>query len=91
MSYELLKVTDHVDKWNVEKLRHVENGIVTNETNIEKLFIDLQEYALKNEIPNVEDFTTYAEVQSLINEMLIPENVLNMIALSQNEILEICK
>lgn len=34
MSYERLKVKDHVDTWDVEKLAHVEDGIIANETEI---------------------------------------------------------
>ena len=34
MGYERLKVTDHVDKWDAAKLRHVEDGIIANEEEI---------------------------------------------------------
>lgn len=37
MSYERLQVTDHVDKWDVAKLKHVEDGIVANEEAIRML------------------------------------------------------
>ena len=82
MSYERLQVTDHVDKWTVDKLRHVEDGIIANESGLEEIANNLNYYALKSEIPNIDNFTTKEEVQSIMN---------NMIALSKNEILEICK
>jgi hypothetical protein len=28
MSYERLNITDFVDKWDVEKVRHLEDGII---------------------------------------------------------------
>lgn len=35
MGYERLKVVDHVDKWDAAKLRHVEDGIIANEKEIQ--------------------------------------------------------
>lgn len=49
MSYERLQVTDHVDKWNVAKLRHVEDGILANEAEI-KNKQPLGNYADKTEV-----------------------------------------
>ena len=31
MNYEYLNIQDHVDKWDVEKIRHLEDGIIANE------------------------------------------------------------
>lgn len=85
MSYERLQVKDHVDKWTVDKLRHVEDGIIANEMELEKKQ-PIGDYALKEEIPDISNFTTHEEVQKLIEE-----GTLNMIALSKEEILNICK
>lgn len=54
MSYERLKVKDHVDTWDVEKLAHVEDGIIANETEIQKISEDLKNYALKEELPQTQ-------------------------------------
>lgn len=54
MSYERLKVKDHVDTWDVEKLAHVEDGIIANETEIQKISDDLKNYALKEELPQTQ-------------------------------------
>jgi nitrogen fixation/metabolism regulation signal transduction histidine kinase len=70
MSYERLKVKDHVDKWDAEKLAHVEDGIIANEAEIVRIFDDLKNYALKEDLP---------------------QDLLNMIALTQEEILVICQ
>lgn len=37
MSYTKLNITDHVDVWDVAKVRHIENGILANEQAIELL------------------------------------------------------
>ncbi len=37
MSYERLQVTDHIDKWTTDKLKHVEDGIIANEEAIKAL------------------------------------------------------
>lgn len=37
MSYERLRVTDHVDKWDAAKLSHVEDGIIANATEIARI------------------------------------------------------
>jgi hypothetical protein len=70
MSYERLNVKDHVDKWDAEKLAHVEDGIIANEAEIVRIFDDLKNYALKEDLP---------------------QDLLNMIALTQEEILVICQ
>lgn len=64
MSYERLQVTDHVDKWDAAKLKHVEDGIVSNEEAIDS-FLDeftndnaltlLIETGLVNPIVNLDD------------------------------------
>jgi hypothetical protein len=51
MSYERLKVKDYVDKWDAEKLAHVEDGIIANEAEIVRIFDDLKNYALKEDLP----------------------------------------
>lgn len=37
MSYERLNIQDHVDKWDVEKVKHLEDGIIANEEAIANL------------------------------------------------------
>lgn len=40
MSYERLELTDFVDKWDVAKVKHLEDGIVANEEAIERYHND---------------------------------------------------
>ena len=40
MSYERLNVQDFVDKWDVAKIQHLENGIIANEEAIERYYND---------------------------------------------------
>ena len=120
MSYERLKVADHVDKWDVAKLKHLEDGIIANEAELAKKAAksdipdvsklqpkgdyalkneipdvsDLQpkgDYALKKDIPDVGEFATRTEVQDLIDAIEMPEGTSGMIALTEEEILNICK
>lgn len=75
MGYERLKVVDHVDKWTVDKLRHVEDGIIANEEE------------LKNKQPKG-DYATNTYVQELVSEVKAEKN---MVALTKEEVLAICK
>lgn len=76
MGYERLKVTDHIDKWTVAKLRHVEDGIIANEKE------------LANKQPKGE-YVTETYVKELLEEL--KESEKDMIALTEQEILDICK
>lgn len=132
--YERLQVTDHVDRWTVDKLRHVESGIIANEQAIENVASNFEnfqtkgdyalkaeipdvsnfqvkgnyalkeeipdvsnfqvkgEYVLKTEMPDVSQFATHEEVQEMLNELEIPEGSgNNVIALTEDEIINICK
>lgn len=74
MGYERLQVVDHVDKWTVAKLRHVEDGIIANEEE------------LKTKQPKG-DYATNTYVKEL--EKRVEES--EMIALTRQEVLDICK
>lgn len=55
---------------------------------------DLQpkgDYALKKDIPDVSNFATHEEVQDLIDAIEMPGGTSGMIALTEEEILNICK
>ena len=49
MSYERLQLIDLVDKWDTKKIEHLENGIVSNENNLNAL-----EYKVNNK--KIEDY-----------------------------------
>lgn len=49
------------------------------------------DYALKKDIPDVSNFATHTEVQELIDAIEMPEGTSGMIALTEEEILNICK
>lgn len=74
MGYERLDVTDHVHKWTVAKLRHVEDGILANEEE------------LKNKQPKG-DYATNTYVNELVGKIEAKE----MIALTEQEVRDICK
>ena len=107
MAYEKLKLVDHVSKWSAAHVSHIEDGILANEQALntklsEKDLADYAktkdlsnyqpkgDYALKSEIPNVDNFTTHEQVQELIEAIEFPEAG-DMIALTEEEILNICK
>lgn len=101
MSYNKLNLKNG-QKWTQEHIAHLENGIVSveNEIAIKANKADIPDisnlqpkgdYALKNEIPNVSKFATHDEVQELIGAIEMPEGSSGMIALTEEEILNICK
>lgn len=74
MGYERLQVVDHVDKWTVAKLRHVEDGIIANEEE------------LKTKQPKG-DYAT----NTYVNELASKIEANGMIALTEQEVRDICK
>lgn len=101
MSYNRLNLKNG-QKWTQDHIAHLENGIVANENELAKKALktdipdisNLQpkgDYALRKDIPDVSNFTTHKEVQDLINAIEMPEGASGMIALTEEEILNICK
>lgn len=101
MAYSKLNLKNG-QKLTATHLAHIESGIAANEAELTKKAAksdipdvsNLQpkgDYALKNEIPDVSDFATHEEVQDLIDAIEIPEGTSGMIALTEEEILNICK
>ena len=101
MSYSKLNLKNG-QKLNETHLAHIEQGIIANEAELGKKaaksdipdISGLQpkgDYALKKDIPDVSDFATRNEVHELIDAIEMPEGTSGMIALTEEEILNICK
>lgn len=101
MAYSKLNLKNG-QKLTATHLAHIESGIAANEAELTKKAAksdipdvsNLQpkgDYALKNEIPDVSNFATHEEVQDLIDAIEMPEGTSGMIALTEEEILNICK
>lgn len=105
MAYKKLNLKNNVDKWRAEHVAHIEEGIVANEAELANKqpkgdyalksdVPDVSNLAKKTDIPDVSNFTTRDEVKDLIDAIEHPENDganANMIALTTEEILNICK